>query len=200
MRKLNPLASFRRGVRAHSLDAGRSPLSRGARQLARRKLSPSYILERLRVIDALAADGRPIADALRGSGVLPAEYEKWRNEYAGLLRTLGSLASPAPKVMKKLCRPGTDRPVRTVKKYKWRCFTAIMRARLSPFSRAGRSLSRRPRRRRSCAARSIHIASRRLLGVKCNGDVSCTARRLRANTVVRRSRTNPSAGACGLVV
>ena len=67
------------------------------------------------MIDALAGDGRPIADALRVAGVLPAEYEKWRNEYAGLLRTLGPLASPPPKVMKKLRRAGTDRPVRTVK-------------------------------------------------------------------------------------
>jgi putative transposase len=83
--------------------------------MARRKLSPSDILERLRVIDALAADGRPIADALRLTGVLPAEYEKWRNEFAGLLRTLGPLASAPPKVTKKLRRAGTDRPVRTVK-------------------------------------------------------------------------------------
>lgn len=59
--------------------------------------------------------GEPIADALRVAGVLPAEYEQWRNEYAGLLRTLGPLASPPPKVMKKLRRAGTDRPVRTVK-------------------------------------------------------------------------------------
>ena len=66
------------------------------------------------MIDALAADGRPIADALRVAGVLPAEYEKWRNEYAGLLRTLGPLARPPQKVMKKR-RAGTDRPVKTGK-------------------------------------------------------------------------------------
>jgi hypothetical protein len=83
--------------------------------MARRKLSASDILERLRVIDALVADGRRIADALRVAGVLPAEYEKWRSEYAGLLRTLGPLASATPKVKKKLRGAGTGRPVRTVK-------------------------------------------------------------------------------------
>ena len=82
--------------------------------MVRRKLSPSDILERLRVIDALTADGRPIADALRFAGVLPAEYEKWRSEYAGLLRTLGPLAG-APKVRKILRRAGAGRSVKRVK-------------------------------------------------------------------------------------
>ena len=79
--------------------------------MARRKLSPSDILERLRAIDALTADGRPVGDALRVVGVLPAEYEKWRSEYDGLLRTLGPLASGPPKVMKKLRRPGPSAPL-----------------------------------------------------------------------------------------
>jgi hypothetical protein len=83
--------------------------------MARRKLSPSDILERLRAIDALTADGTPVGEALRVAGVLPAEYEEWRNEYAGLLRTLGPLASAPPKVRKKLRQAGLGRPVRTVK-------------------------------------------------------------------------------------
>jgi hypothetical protein len=83
--------------------------------MARQKLSPAGILERLRVIEALTADGRPIPDALRVAGVLPAEYEKWRNEYSGLLRTLGPLASSQTKVAKKLRRTSPSRPVRRVK-------------------------------------------------------------------------------------
>ena len=55
------------------------------------------------------------ADALRVAGVLPAEYEKWRNEYAGSLRTLGPLASAPPKVTKKSRRAGTGRPSGRVK-------------------------------------------------------------------------------------
>ena len=111
MRKLNPPAKFLRGARAHNA-AAYAVYVRGAREMVRRKLSPSEIVERLRAIDALAADGCPIAEALWLAGVLPAEYEKWRSEYAGLLRTLGPLASAPPKVMKRSPRAG--RPGRTV--------------------------------------------------------------------------------------
>jgi hypothetical protein len=85
------------------------------REMAKRKLSPGEIVERLRAIDALTADGQPVAVALRVAGVLPVEYDQWRSEYAGLLRTLGPLASAPPKVMKKTRRAGRGRPVGTVK-------------------------------------------------------------------------------------
>ncbi|HKN31135.1 MAG TPA: hypothetical protein VJY34_25975 [Roseiarcus sp.] len=83
--------------------------------MARRKLSPSEIVERLQVIDALTADGRPIADAIRFVGVQQVEYDQWRSEYAGLMRTLGPLASPSPKFMKKSRPAGPGRQVRAVK-------------------------------------------------------------------------------------
>jgi hypothetical protein len=73
--------------------------------MIRRKLSPSEIVERLRVIEALTAEGQPVANALLFAGLLPAEYDLWRSEYAGLLRTLGPLADGAPKLMKKSRRP-----------------------------------------------------------------------------------------------
>jgi hypothetical protein len=85
------------------------------REMAKRKLSPSEILKRLQLIDALTADGQPIADALRVAEMLPADYEKWRGEYAGLLRTLAPLASAPPSIMKTSRRAGFRRPVRTVK-------------------------------------------------------------------------------------
>jgi hypothetical protein len=83
--------------------------------MARRKLSSSEIVERLHVIDGLVADGRPIADALQFAGVLPAEYEIWRSEYAGLLRTLGPLAGAPPRMTKNSHRTGSSRAARTVK-------------------------------------------------------------------------------------
>ena len=81
--------------------------------MVRRTLSPSEILERLRVIDLLTADGRPILDALSLAGVLPSEYEKWRSEYTGLLRTLGPLAGPPSRAAKKSRRSRQAGPVRT---------------------------------------------------------------------------------------
>jgi hypothetical protein len=83
--------------------------------MASRKLSPREIVERLQVIDALTADGQPIAEALRFAEVLPADYEKWRSEYAGLLRTLGPVACARPNMMKKPRRAAPRRPVTTVK-------------------------------------------------------------------------------------
>ncbi len=65
--------------------------------MARRKLSPGEIVERLHLIDALHAEGQPIADAIQSAGMLQVEYDQWRTEYAGLLRTLGPLSSRPPK-------------------------------------------------------------------------------------------------------
>ncbi len=83
--------------------------------MAMRKLSPREIVERLQAIETLTADGQPIARALQFAGVLPDEYDEWRSEYAGLLRTLGPLASAPPKVMKNSRRASPGRPIRTVK-------------------------------------------------------------------------------------
>ncbi len=42
-----------------------------------------------------------MAEALWFAGVIPSEYERWRSEYAGLLRTLGPLAAAPPRGGKK---------------------------------------------------------------------------------------------------
>jgi hypothetical protein len=71
--------------------------------MARRKRNPSDILERLRAIDALAADGFTIPDALRIAGLLPGEYEKWRDDYAWLPAHARPVGRVRPS-MKKLRR------------------------------------------------------------------------------------------------
>ena len=77
LRKLNPLAKSRRGVTAYQPRADRYRLSGGAtRKMARRKLTPSEIVERLQAIDAFTADGQPMAVALRAAGVLQVEYDQ----------------------------------------------------------------------------------------------------------------------------
>ena len=62
--------------------------------MIRRKLSPSEIVDRLQVIEALTEDGQPLDDAIRLVGLLPSDYLRWRLEYAGLLRTLGPATDP----------------------------------------------------------------------------------------------------------
>lgn len=70
--------------------------------MSRRKFSPREIVERLQMIEDLAADGRPIGEAIRSAGVLEVDYEGWLVEYSGLRRTLGPLLrAPPPMPAKK---------------------------------------------------------------------------------------------------
>ena len=78
--------------------------------MARRKLGPSEIVERLQMIDALTAEGQPVAEAIRSAGVLRVEYDEWRSEYEGLLRTLGPLACAPPKRPKRSRRAAPGLP------------------------------------------------------------------------------------------
>jgi len=42
------------------------------------------IVSKLRQVDVLTAQGRPVADAIRTIGVTEVTYYRWRNEYGGL--------------------------------------------------------------------------------------------------------------------
>ena len=77
--------------------------------MAKPKLSPREIVQRLQMIDAMTADGVPVAEAIRSAGVPEAEYERWRLEYNGLGRTLGPLLC-APQILKRATRVGRGRP------------------------------------------------------------------------------------------
>ncbi len=66
--------------------------------MAKPKLSPREIVQRLQTIDALMADGIPVAEAIRSAGVLQGEYERWQSEYNGLCRTLGPLVCAPPRL------------------------------------------------------------------------------------------------------
>ena len=80
--------------------------------MARRKLTPGEIVERLQVIDALTEDGQSLVEAMRLLGMLPSDYLRWRLEYAGVLRTLGPL-SEAPRDLIRKLSAGPVRPRRT---------------------------------------------------------------------------------------
>jgi hypothetical protein len=72
--------------------------------MVRSRLSPREIVRRLQIIEALTAEGLPLADALRSAGMREAEYERWRDEYSGLRRTLGPLLCATSDLMKKTPR------------------------------------------------------------------------------------------------
>ena len=73
--------------------------------MAKPKLSPREILQRLQMIEALASDGVPVAEAIRSAGMARADYERWRLEYNGLGRTLRPLLCATPKLRETKRRP-----------------------------------------------------------------------------------------------
>ena len=78
--------------------------------MAKPKLSPREIVQRLQMIEALAADGVPVAEAIRSAGMPQADYDRWRLEYNGLGRTLGPLLGATPKLLKTKRRPNRNHP------------------------------------------------------------------------------------------
>ena len=52
--------------------------------MARKRHTAEEIVAKLRQIDVLIAQGKPVADAVRAIGVTEVTYYRWRNEYGGL--------------------------------------------------------------------------------------------------------------------
>ncbi len=52
--------------------------------MPRKKPSPEEIVAKLRQVDVLVSQGRPVAEAVRTISVTPFTYYRWRKEYGGL--------------------------------------------------------------------------------------------------------------------
>jgi transposase-like protein len=52
--------------------------------MARKSYKPEEIVGKLRQVDVLVSQGRPVAEAIRTIGVTPFTYYRWRREYGGL--------------------------------------------------------------------------------------------------------------------
>ena len=52
--------------------------------MARKRHTAEEIVAKLRQVDVLTAQGRPVAEAIRSIGVTEVTYYRWRNEYGGL--------------------------------------------------------------------------------------------------------------------
>jgi hypothetical protein len=78
------------------------------------KLTPKEIVERLQIVESLIGEGRPMAEALRWAGMTEVAYDRWREEYAGLLRTLGPLGFASSTLRSRKRRPLSP-PIRSPK-------------------------------------------------------------------------------------
>ena len=52
--------------------------------MGKKRHTAEEIVAKLRQVDVLMAQGRPVADAVRAIGVTEVTYYRWRNEYGGL--------------------------------------------------------------------------------------------------------------------
>ena len=52
--------------------------------MARKRHTAEEIVAKLRQVDVLTSQGRPVADAVRAIGVSEVTYYRWRSEYGGL--------------------------------------------------------------------------------------------------------------------
>jgi putative transposase len=52
--------------------------------MPQKRHKPEEIVAKLRQVDVLSAQGRPVAEAIRSIGVTEVTYYRWRNEYGGL--------------------------------------------------------------------------------------------------------------------
>ena len=52
--------------------------------MARKRHTAEEIVSKLRQVDVLTAQGRPVAEAIRAIGVTEVTYYRWRQEFGGL--------------------------------------------------------------------------------------------------------------------
>ena len=52
--------------------------------MARKRHTAEEIVAKLRQVDVLMSQGRPVAEAVRSIGVTEVTYYRWRQEYGGL--------------------------------------------------------------------------------------------------------------------
>ena len=52
--------------------------------MPRKIYKPEEIVAKLRQVEVLTAQGKPVAEAIRSIGVTEVTYYRWRNEYGGL--------------------------------------------------------------------------------------------------------------------
>jgi putative transposase len=52
--------------------------------MAGKRSTPEQIVAKLRQVEVLTAQGKPVAEAVRAIGVTEPTYYRWRSEYGGL--------------------------------------------------------------------------------------------------------------------
>ena len=72
--------------------------------MAGKRSTPEQIIAKLRQVEVLTAQGKPVAEAVRAIGVTEPTYYRWRSEYGGLkldqMKRLGQLEAENGRLRK----------------------------------------------------------------------------------------------------
>ena len=142
------------------------------RECARKKHKAEEIVAKLRQVDVLMAQGRPVAEAIRAIGVTEVTYYRWRKEYGGLKGDQVKRLKDLEKENERLRRAVSDLTLEKL----------ILRR-----GRLGKLLS--PARRRACVDHVIaELGVSERLACRVLGQHRSTQRkRRRRRTMTRRS-------------
>ena len=66
------------------------------------------IVAKLKQVDVLVSQGRPVAEAIRSIGVTPFTYYRWRKEFGGVKRFSRARGDGAPSPGSCAARPSAD--------------------------------------------------------------------------------------------
>src|SRR3712207_219586 len=59
-------------------------LDRRGTEMTSKRHKPEEVVAKLRQVDVLVSQGRPVAEAIRAIGVTEVTYYRWRREFGGL--------------------------------------------------------------------------------------------------------------------
>ena len=80
--------------------------------MARKTYKPEEIVAKLRQVDVLVTQGRPVAEAVRSISVTPFTYYRWRKEFGGLKSDQVKRLKDLEKENEPAWRSGLTRPTR----------------------------------------------------------------------------------------
>lgn len=84
-------------------------------EMPRKRHSAEEIVTKLRQVDVLSSQGKPMAEAIRSIGVTEVTYYRWRNEYGGLkgsqVKRLKELETENARLRRAVCDLTLDKMI-----------------------------------------------------------------------------------------
>ncbi len=142
--------------------------------MGRKRHTAEEIVAKLRLVDVLIAQGRPVADAVRAIGVTEVTYYRWRNEYGGLrgdqVKRLKELETENGRLRRAVSDLTLDKLILTTG-YKGKLLSPSRRRACIDHGMTELSISER----RACRALGQHRSTQRKIPTTPGDEVALTA-------------------------